>query len=121
MRNFFTVLLLSPGNFGWAKHFLSLKVTSCLVSYDSTCVELAIPSSCLEHNFACLVAIEGEGRDTGVGSSKDITIKKRHSKRNTSLVESEVRSPRLKKFAMGFKIKSCTDRSCLACGTVPQF
>jgi hypothetical protein len=60
-RNFFTVLLLSPGNFSWGKHLLSSKVTSCLVNYDSNCVELAIPSSCPEHNFDCLTVVEEEG------------------------------------------------------------
>lgn len=60
-RNFFIVLLLSPGNFSWGKHLLSSKVTSGLVNYDSNCVELAIPSSCPEHNFDCLTVVEEEG------------------------------------------------------------
>lgn len=55
-----------------------------------------------------------------MGSSKDVPVKKRHSKRNVALVEYEIRrSLRLTEFAKGFKIKSCTDKSCLACGAVP--
>lgn len=119
-RNFFTVLLLSPDNCSWATQLLTRKLTSYLIICESNCSELVIPPSCPDYYLVCLTAVEGEGQNPAVGSSKDVPIKKRLHKRDAAIVESEVRrSPRLQKNAKGFKIQSYTNKSCLACGTVP--
>jgi hypothetical protein len=119
-KDFFTVLLLSPGNFSWAMNLLSSKVISFLTNDDSNYVQLDIPASCPDFNITCLPAVDEEGHVVNVGTSRVVPVKKRHPKRSTAIVESEVRrSPRLKENAMGFKIRSCSDKSCLACGIVP--
>lgn len=121
--NFFTVLLLSPTNFQWAKNLLSTKIPELLMTGNGS-IEFSIPAKCPEHNLKCLTESDDEGSSKGK-ELKDIeaaqsSTRKRSSKNSPVLVETQVRrSPSLKHNNKGFRTSSCTDKRCLACGPEP--
>lgn len=115
--NFFTMQLLASESFMSTKQLLSSKIPSLLSSYDCGTIEFFIPNSCPGNSFACLAASDEESQGLGTKTSKEVPPKKRQLKRSTAIVESEVRSPRLKNSSQGFKLRVCTDKKCLACGT----
>lgn len=58
--NFFTVMLLSPNQFQWAKNLLSSKIPELLM-HDKGSVEFSIPSKCPDSNLDCVTLADEEG------------------------------------------------------------
>lgn len=118
--NFFTIQLLKNDTFQNSKQLLSTKLPSLLATNESGLIDFSIPNTCPDNNFGCLTVLEEENESPGMGTSKVVPPKKRTYKRTTAIVETEVRrSSRLKVSSLGFKLKICSDKKCLACGTRP--
>lgn len=121
--NFFTVLLLSPGNFTWTKQLLSTKFIHILNSSGNGTINFSLPTVCPENDTVCLAASEEVGLDLGGKLTKEEvspSSRKRSLKRSSAIVETEVRrSTRIRDSVKGFKSTACSNKKCLACVTKP--
>nr|TKW02809.1 hypothetical protein SEVIR_7G037500v2 [Setaria viridis] len=112
---FFTVKLLSPSHFHWAKSFLSSQAWKFLifVSHQSSVLTFNLPSVCPPNaEVQCLSSL-----DNNIDPNTQAT-KGRSSK--TPIVETEARrSPRLKAKNGGFKNQGRPSKNCLACASTP--
>lgn len=113
--NFFTVMLLSPTNFQWAKKLLSSKIPEMLLSGNGS-IEFGIPTKCPDYSLKCLTDSEAEdsskGKELDDAEAAQSSTRKRSAKCSPALVETQVRrSPRLKHNNKGFKTSSCTIRN----------
>jgi len=129
---FFTVLLLSPNNFSWAKDFLSSNATSCLILNDET-IDFFLPPKCPSDNaLPCpnntdVSALNNDAGNKQIHQEESLSInlnitpsKKSTSRRDTPVVDSALRrSTRLKEVSNGFKRNSCSSKKCLACSPNP--
>lgn len=121
--NFFTVMLLSPTNFQWAKKLLSSKIPEMLLSGNGS-IEFGIPAKCPAYSLKCLTDSEAEdfskGKELDDAEAAQSSTRKKSAKSSHALVETHVRrSPRIKHNNKGFKTNSCSNKKCLACGPEP--
>jgi hypothetical protein len=103
--NFFILQLLNPANFDWIRNLLKAGLSLTLNCPEFGEIEFKIPPTRPDHSFNCLA---------DSGKEKEISPKKRASKRTTPVVlELEVRrSPRIKNSNNGFKHNSCVQKVC---------
>lgn len=111
---FFTVLLLSPQNFDWAKHFVTSKAADHLNNYENQ-VSFFLPSKCLASKaLPCIntpVDPDQKKQLTLEELEEESTPKKKASKRGTPVVDTELRrSARLRQVSQGFKASSCKSK-----------
>lgn len=121
--NFFTVMLLSPDLFTWAKEFLSSKAVSCL-GREAGVIDFNIPKNCPKIKSCDAVpdaspvpkvTTPEETLSVAVLGQK-ATPRKRVSKRACPVVDTELRrSSRGKQVSGGFRKDTCSDRRCLFC------
>jgi len=130
--NFFTVMLLSPVNFSWAKDFVTSN-TFQLFQDSNGSINFNIIVKCPAHEQSLCLTEAVEGHDlTGKGKNKvgemvltDVnatkcTPKKRGSQRGPPLSENELRrSERFKQKNNGLKSSICSDRRCISCSPCP--
>ena len=124
--NFFTVLLLSPTHFSWARDIVTSELMNLLHNPTGS-TAFSIPDTCPNYvPTHCLT-------DTGVHQQIPRLVEevqdnekepKSSSKKRTSkeplLSDKEVRrSERVKNKANGFKSPSCSDKRCLSCSPTP--
>lgn len=126
--NFFTVLLMSPESFGWAKDFLSSKAVQHLQGNLGN-IDFSLPknypsdkglacfsdSSQLEKSISksSMVLRElQEEMDHEESLVPALATPKKISKRKPPLVVLEVRSPRLENSNNGSKPSSCCEKIC---------
>lgn len=130
--NFFTVMLLSPGIFDWARNFLSSEALHHFQDLSGS-VDFSIPAQCpnTDQNL-CLPETVGEheSSDNGKGKAGEVapaqkpatkgTPRKRGTQRDPPISENEVRrSERFKLKNNGFKSSTCSDRRCIYCCPSP--
>jgi hypothetical protein len=123
---FFTVMLLSPTHFDWAKSFLSSQAWNMLLqcSNSSSFMSFALPSSCPENAEVRCAALEAESEDIssqqGSNSAPPISANSTKVKPPPPTVETEARrSPRIRSKNGGFRHISCPSKNCLACAATP--
>ena len=129
--NFFTVMLMSPDKFCWAKEFLSSKAMHHLEGMWGH-IDFSLPK-CYPSDTELLCASE-MGHVEEKGEMASLTIeevqeeslspkrapKGKTSKGRTPLVDNEVRrSPRIKLNNKGSKPSGCLDKRFLACSPSP--
>jgi hypothetical protein len=123
LGNFFTVMLLSPDLFAWAKEFLSSKAVSCL-GREAGVIDFNIPKNCPKIKSCDAVpdatpvqkvTTPEETLSVAVLGQKG-TPRKRVSKRACPVVDTELRrSSRGKQVSGGFRKDTCSDKRCLFC------
>jgi hypothetical protein len=130
--SFFTVMLLSPSNFDWAKSFLASTVWNLflITAKPKALMSFSIPAKCPENaSVLCQGLVQAAENAPGQHTMLELQleeegtmsqIKKLKGKSVGPLVETEARrSPRLCSRNLGFKQSSCTSKNCLACCAVP--
>jgi hypothetical protein len=134
---FFTSMLLSPDNFGWASDFLSSSATACIFNNQGN-ITFSIPKQCPVITKICDPTEANNLKGAGSSNEKDKealipeieeldtptagngTKKKRAARRETPIVESQVRrSERVKKDSNGFKPSGCSSKKCICCSPSP--
>jgi hypothetical protein len=132
----FTLALLNPAKFDWAKSVLGSKAWELILTdKDSEAtITFSIPNKCPVKK--ALICEQMEDEEGLVADEKTPTLEGHHSWENTSvstsalhikrkkakapLVSTEVRrSERLKKKNLGYKASSCNGRNCLCYDTEP--
>jgi len=128
--NFFTVMLLSPVNFAWAREFLTSNAFKLFndANVDNGSIEFSIPVRCPTNGKTlCLSEIveekgledseknKGKSKETELESLERSAIKstpkRKGSQTGPPLSDQEVRrSERFKKKSNGFKSSTCTDK-----------
>jgi hypothetical protein len=123
--NFFTVTLLSPNQYSWAKDFLSSKAINFLVDSHGI-IDFFLPNACpVDGNLSCSSKLCTEERYPGGNKARLVELeaepaltlegtlsKKKGGKRTMDVVDSNLRrSPRLKHVNGGFKPSVCTEKS----------
>ena len=122
---FFTNMLQSPDQFGWAKEFLQTKATSCMTR-RSGIIDFSLPSVCpVTPDSDCSISAdpklgleEDDPGHTGVLATLDSspTNPKKGKGKREPLFDSEVRrSPRMKLNYNKFRPSICSDRRCSSC------
>jgi hypothetical protein len=128
--NFFTVMLLNPEKFDWAKEFLSSNISSTLGNVNGV-IDFFIPRSC-PSQIKCITSSAtsaelGKERGENIKKSnisqevqqepeiqKDSTPMKTAGKRVVPVVDTGLRrSSRIKQVSGGYKTVTCSDRRCL--------
>jgi hypothetical protein len=129
---FFTVMLLSPNQFAWAKNFLSSPAWKVMLSCSgpSALMSFAIPSSCPQEAEVTCASVKqlpdnpgsqsgsnpNEQEEQGNSSGKS----KAQTSRGTPVIETGTRrSPRIRDRNSGFKHNTCLTKNCLACSASP--
>nr|TKW36941.1 hypothetical protein SEVIR_1G015000v2 [Setaria viridis] len=122
MAAFFTIMLLSPSHFEWAKMFMSSQAWRFMLTCTNTSsmMAFALPATCLE-NAKVQCSPSTEASDSSDGKVNHLSgPAKVKTKGLTSQVETEARrSPWIRSRNEGFKHNSCVNRNCLACATTP--
>jgi hypothetical protein len=127
---FFTVMLLSPNLFTWAKEFLSSKVVSCL-GREAGVIDFNIPKNCPKIKSCDAVSdatpvqkvTTPEEKVTTPEETLSVAVlgqkgtpRKRVNKRACPVVDTELRrSSRGKQVSGGFRKDTCYDKRCLFC------
>ncbi|KAL6641569.1 hypothetical protein ACP70R_019750 [Stipagrostis hirtigluma subsp. patula] len=145
--NFFTVTLLNPDLFGWAKTILGSQAWGIITASDSfDRMQFVLPLSCpTKEKISCssapselfgtgsrILQEEGDEESTELpitppvgsnmhgASSTSLLLGKKRKERKIPLVETEVRrSLRISNLSKGFKKSSCSDKNCVACSIDP--
>ena len=136
--NYFTALLMSLGHFSRVKQFM--QSNALLGSIDNgQKIGFTLPASCPVKTFpSCTVkayvaddeALESASIvieslatymfvDLNEAPPVDEEGRVRNKKKGVVLVETDVRSPRIKVSKKGFKDPICKDKSCLGCNAKP--
>lgn len=129
---FFAAMLLSPGNYAWAKSFSESQAWK-FFSTNLRSSNILVPDSCPANQPPCFKICEivdnpchpqitEEASNLSISSlqAADNHSPMKSKAGKTPIVESEVRrSPRLKQSNKGFKPSSCSDRRCLTCSPTP--
>lgn len=125
--NFFTVMLLNPDFFSWAKDFLASQAKELLFT-STDHINFSIPSSCpVNSSLPCLIE---SGEEEIVNSSlsgptelqgpSPKSGRKRRGGKETVVLETYLRrSNRVRKVCNGFKPSICMNKKCLACTPDP--
>lgn len=132
--NFFTVMLLSPIHFNWAREFLASKAFQHFQNSFGS-ITYNIPDKCPANGMnLCLTEIledqsllaKEKGKMVMPLPKSDVTPpakstpRKRGHQKNTPISDSEVRrSERLTHKSNGFKSTSCSDKRCISCSPAP--
>lgn len=112
---FFTSVLLSPGNFSWAKSFTESEAWKFFSSSLNVSI-LIVPDKSPGNLPRCT----SDSNSTCSLQEIHSLPPKKDKKNKAPVVESEVRrSPRLKESNKGFKPNSCADKRCFACSPNP--
>jgi hypothetical protein len=130
--SFFTVMLLSPSHFDWAKSFLASKVWNLflITAKPKAIMSFSIPAKCPENALVlCQDLVQAAESAPGQHSRLDQQLEEEDSmnqimklkgKSGGPLVETKARrSPRLRSRNSGFKQSSCSSKNCLACCAIP--
>jgi hypothetical protein len=136
---FFTVMLLSPNHFDWAKSFLASKAWNLMIKHakSDALMAFALPSKCpegaevccdaLAQNLDVLPEVESVAQNEDADNQQSVA----HSEMAVNqqviktltlspVVETETRrSPRIRSRNRGFKHNSCPSKNCLACVALP--
>lgn len=132
--NFFTVMLLSPDFFSWAKDFLASKAVS-LLSNEAGFIDFFIPQKCPKHILCS--SHSDSNTDVGRKDGKEVDFNPRlleelapkpletaptdvKGKKAIPVVDTGLRrSPRIKQVSAGFKRDGCPDKRCTTCTPDP--
>lgn len=137
---FFTSMLLSPDNFGWASELMSSPAMGHITASQDNVqgnVPFVIPKECPVNKRPCFFnnAFNDEEPETPVNSDTGTSLgdvlresekavvpykKRRAAKRLTPLVDTQVRrSERVLKNSNGFKSSTCLSKKCFCCNPKP--
>lgn len=116
--SFFTLKLLSPAYFDWAKNFLASRAWNFIISSNnsSTLISFALPSVCPPNAEIQCVSSPNDFEDGDKGHTQHT----RDAAKKGPMIETEARrSPRLREKKSGFKHQTCLSKNCLACAATP--
>jgi hypothetical protein len=124
---FFTVMLLSPNSFGWAKSFLASKAWQIMINSvgRNEIMSFALPPKCPKnaevHCVSPLLSQDNVRDLESIGQNEEVgQLEATNASVVSPVVETEARrSPRIRNHNGGFKHNSCPSKNCLACLAVP--